>query len=83
MTDRQTKYIIPGSHNLKIPTKNEFHRFAIEKLTVDDFCTEYPNGYLVNKIASSIRWTLSHVRKDQYYVDTKIETDTWILRAWF
>ena len=61
MTETHSHYITPGSHNLKVPSKDEFHRQAMEKLSIADFCTDYfPNpGYKTWKIERSLRWTLS------------------------
>lgn len=66
MTETQTHYTTPGNHNLRIPSREEFHRYSIQKLSVSDFCTETPNEYLINKITSSIRWTIRNVRKENY-----------------
>lgn len=66
MTEIQSHYTVPGSHNLRIPSREEFHRYATEKLVASDFCTEAPNGYLINKIAGSIKWTEKITRKGNY-----------------
>lgn len=50
-------YRTPGEENLRIPTKSEFHRYAMEKLSYEDFCTEHPTGYTAAKIATALRWT--------------------------
>lgn len=57
MTETHTHYTTPGSHNLKTPSREEFHRYASNLLSVSDFCTDYPTEYTVNKISSSLRWT--------------------------
>lgn len=57
MTETQSHYVTPGNHNLKVPSREEFHKNASNLLLEADFCTEYPTGYTVNKIASSLRWT--------------------------
>lgn len=68
------KYVTPGSHNLHIPTNKEFHRYAVEKLTNTDFCTETPTGTTAQRIASSITWTKKissiewQIWKTQYYI---------------
>lgn len=66
MTEIQAHYTTPGNHNLRIPSREEFHRYATEKLRTSDFCTETPNGYLLNKIAGSIKWTEKITRKGNY-----------------
>ena len=57
MTETQSHYTTPGNHNLKTPSREEFHRYASDTLSEADFCTDYPTGYTVSKIASSLRWT--------------------------
>lgn len=62
MTEVQSHYITPGNHNLKVPSREEFHRYASDLLFDADFCTDYPTGYTVDKVASSLRWTISNSR---------------------
>ena len=57
MTETHTHYTTPGNHNLRIPSREEFHRYASDTLSEADFCTDYPTEYAINKIASSLRWT--------------------------
>ena len=60
MTEGTQKYITPGSHNQTIPSRDEFHKYATEKLYQDDFATNYPTripGLTVAKIESSLDWT--------------------------
>lgn len=73
MTETKTKknYTTPGSHNLQIPAKNHFLRYACEILAESgaDFCTNHAGrpGMVVDKIASSISWTYKNEknRKDK------------------
>lgn len=46
----------------KIPTRDEFHRYYGGVLTNEDFCTDHPTGYMVDKIANAINWTKKNVR---------------------
>ena len=60
MTDENKKTITLEPHKPHIPTREEFHRYAMPKLNESDFCTDYPSktpGGVVDRIASSIRWT--------------------------
>lgn len=59
MTETQS-YTIPGSHNVQIPTKEEFHRYAMNLLHEEDFSTSYPSEHVAQNIASSFRWTKSN-----------------------
>lgn len=63
MAETQSRYMTPGNHNLKIPSREEFHRYASDILSEADFCTDYPTDYTVNKIASSLRWTLNNSKQ--------------------
>lgn len=63
MTETRSHYTTPGSHNLKTPSREEFHRYASDLLSEVDFCTDYPTGYTVSKIASSLRWTLNNSKQ--------------------
>lgn len=63
MTETRLHYTTPGNHNLKIPSREEFHRYASNVLSESDFCTYYPTGYTANKIASSLRWTIDNSKQ--------------------
>ena len=54
-TETQSHYTTPGNNNLKIPSREEFHRYASDTLSEADFCTDYPTSYTVDKMSSSIR----------------------------
>ena len=50
---------------LRIPTREEFHKYASNLITEDDFCTNYPPKYAsiqANKVASAIRFTINNER---------------------
>lgn len=62
MTDENKKTTTSGTRKPRIPTREEFHKYAMPKLCESDFCTDYPPkvpGGLTNRIASSMRWTES------------------------
>lgn len=63
MTETQSHYMTPGNHNLEIPSREEFHKYASDILSEADFCTDYPTGYTVSKIASSLRWTANNSKQ--------------------
>ena len=48
--------------NLKIPSREEFHRYASNELSLGDFCTNYSSGYQIDKVAKAIRWTIANDR---------------------
>ena len=52
----QTSYI-PNNGNLKIPSREEFRRSAMNILYESCFCTDHPTDYTINSIAQSIHWT--------------------------
>lgn len=57
-----TNYTTPGNHNLHIPSKEYFSRFASNRLTNTDFCTDCA-GNAVEKTETAIRWTYSNEKK--------------------
>ena len=70
----KTKNYTQKHNTLHIPTREEFHRYASNTLSEEDFCTDYPGhaGYQIDKVASSIRWTKSNARKHDYSIKRKI-----------
>ena len=66
MTETQSHYVTPGSHGLKTPSRDEFHRYASDLLSETDFCTDYPAGYIAGKIASSLRWTINNSKQKNW-----------------
>ena len=62
----KTKNYTQKHNTLHIPTREEFHRYALNVINEEDFCTDYPGyaGYQINKVAPAIRWTVS--RKNNY-----------------
>ena len=71
MTETQSKYITPGSHNMSIPTREEFHRYASDILSKESFNTQYPNGHVIENIARSLRWTTSHTSHNYFNLKRK------------
>lgn len=68
MTEHSTDYTTTKPHELRIPTREEFHRYAIDIIYEGDFCTNHPTspGYIVDKIASSIRWTEKMTQQNKW-----------------
>ena len=51
-------------HNkLRIPSREEFHRYASNLLTNSDFDTDYSSGFQVERVASAISWTYANEKK--------------------
>lgn len=63
MTRKTKLYTNPSNNNLRIPTREEFHRYASNLLSDGDFCTNYPSGYQVNRVSEAIKWTENNDRK--------------------
>lgn len=61
---KTSTYVTPGSHNLQIPNRSEFHKYLIENITVGDFSTG--GGTKIKKIAHAINW--SKAMHNKYYV---------------
>ena len=64
MTETQSHYTTPGNYNLRIPSRDEFHRYAVDITSELDFSTQYPSGNTVKKIAFSLDWTISNSKKN-------------------
>ncbi len=76
MTELKTHYKTPGSDNLKIPSREEFHRYKQNNLTLSDFDTDHrsQDGVQAAKVGQSIKWTLSRYntyKKNLEFRDTK------------
>ena len=52
---------LPNNGNLRIPTREEFHRTKMNNISICDFCTCYPTGYVIKNIAESLEWTFAHM----------------------
>ncbi|EPD59090.1 hypothetical protein HMPREF1215_00697 [Coprococcus sp. HPP0074] len=54
-----TSYTETANMNLRIPTRSEFHKYAMETLNVGDFFTNgcQEGGKKIQKIARSITWS--------------------------
>lgn len=65
---KTSTYVTPGSHNLQIPSRSEFHRCLIENITVGDFSTSVcgEGGIKIKKIAKAINW--SKAMHNNYYI---------------
>jgi hypothetical protein len=57
MTRKTKLYTNPSNNNLRIPTREEFHRYASNLLSDSDFCTNSSSGYQINRVAKAIDWT--------------------------
>ena len=65
---RNSTYVTPGNHNLHIPSRNEFHKYLIDNITIGDFstggCAE--GGTKIKKIAHAIN--RSKAMHNKYYI---------------
>lgn len=50
-------------NTLRIPSREEFHRYASNLLCESDFDTDYPSGFQVERVASAISWTYTNEKK--------------------
>lgn len=53
-------YYTSSNYVGRIPTREEFHRYASNELSLGDFCTNHPSGYQIERVAQSIRWTIAN-----------------------
>lgn len=65
---KTSTYVTPGSHNLQIPNRSEFHKYLIDNITVGDFSTGgcADGGTKIKKIAHAINW--SKAMHNNYYI---------------
>lgn len=65
---RKSTYVTPGSNNLHIPSRNEFHKYLIDNITISDFSTGgcAVGGMKIKKIAKAINW--SKAMHNNYYI---------------
>ena len=58
----------PNNHQtLRIPTRDEFHRFASNHLSRADFDTHHPSGGVqINKVIAAISWTYNNERWNRH-----------------
>lgn len=62
MTKNRNYYTTPSS-KLRIPTREEFHRYTSNELSIGDFCTNYSSGYQISRVANAINWTIRNEKK--------------------
>ena len=47
-----------------IPTRDEFHKYTSNLISISDFETDHSNGIQVEKVLSSINWAKKLSRKE-------------------
>lgn len=59
MTNTKRHFTNPliKNDNLRIPSRDEFHRYTSNKLANGDFCTDYSSGYQISRIVQALDWT--------------------------
>lgn len=50
-------------NTLRIPSREEFHRYASNLLCESDFDTDYPSGFQIERVSSAISWTYTNEKK--------------------
>lgn len=55
-------YYTSSNYAITIPTREEFHKFTSNELSLGDFCTNHPSGYQIERVSQSIRWTITNDR---------------------
>lgn len=60
-------YYTSSNYAGRIPTRDEFHRYASNLITEADFDTDHSNGIQAAKVFSSIHWTLKNSKKKGVY----------------
>ena len=68
MTTNKNYYTGRNYDNAPIPTREEFHKYASNKLAEGDFCTEYPSGYQISRVAQALDWTMKKTAPKIKYI---------------
>ena len=72
MTNRN--YYTNKNYDTKnIPNHDEFHRFASNVLSENDFCTYYNAGTQASKVAQSLNWTYKNKRKEKRQINESMK----------
>lgn len=78
-TSKVTKNYYTGGTFPAVPTREEFHRYASNIISINDFGTDYPTfpGYNIDLAASSIKWTKNNDKapKSRYYIKPKTKNE--------
>lgn len=57
-------YYTSSNYAATIPTREEFHQFASNIISIADFDTDHSNGLQTGKVDSAIKWTIKHNKKN-------------------
>ena len=61
MTNRN--YYTSSNYATTIPSREIFHRYASNVITISDFETYHSNGIQTEKVSMSINWTIKNASK--------------------
>lgn len=56
-------YYTSSNYATTIPSREEFHRYASNTISISDFETGHTSGIQVEKVVSSIIWTIKNDKK--------------------
>lgn len=67
MTEKRnyTTNTLIKNDNLKIPSREEFHKFTSNELSEGDFCTNYSSGYQINRVENALKWTIKNASQQR------------------
>ena len=60
-------YYTSSNYVNTIPTREEFHRYASNVISIGDFDTDHSNGRQAEKVDDAIKWTVKHSKKQPNY----------------
>lgn len=55
-------YYTSSNYATTIPSRDEFHRFASNLITLSDFDIDHTNKVQIDKVDNAIKWTIKHCR---------------------
>lgn len=56
-------YYLSSNYATTIPSREEFHKFANNTISLSDFETYHTNGIQIEKVDSAIKWTIKNTNK--------------------
>lgn len=63
MTNNRNYYTTSSNYANTIPTREEFHRYTSNAISVSDFHTDHTNEIQIDKVDYALKWTVKNDKK--------------------
>lgn len=60
MTNNRNYYTTSSNYASTIPSRDEFHKYASNLITISDFETDHTNELQISKVDTALRWTIKN-----------------------